>query len=118
MHKYRQLTVWQDAIDFAVEVYTETQNFPVEEKYGLTSQLRRAAVSIASNIAEGSCRNTDNEFNHFLGISAGSTAEADTQFIIANRLGFLDDDSLKELTGKCDKISNKLWKLKESIKRQ
>lgn len=116
MHKYKQLTVWHDAVDFAVDVYLKTQNFPSEERYGLTSQLRRAAVSVASNIAEGSCRNTANEFNHFLGISAGSVAEVDTQFVIANRLGLIESQTLGGLTRTCEMISNKLWKLKASLK--
>ncbi len=117
MHKYKQLTVWQDAVDFAVEVYLNTKNFPPEERYGLISQLRRASVSVASNIAEGSCRNTNGEFIHFLGISAGSMAEVDTQFIIANRLGLIDDLLLNDFSNKCDKISNKLWRLKSSMKK-
>lgn len=116
MHKYKQLTVWQNAVDFAVEVYLTTGKFPNEEKFGLTSQLRRAAVSVASNIAEGACRNTSNEFNHFLGISSGSTAEVETQLIIASRLGFVSEDEKDRLSETTDIIQSKLWKLKASLK--
>lgn len=116
MHNYKQLTVWQDAVDFAKDIYLSTNNFPTEEKFGLTSQIRRAAVSIASNIAEGSCRNTNKEFIHFLGVAAGSTAEVETQIIIAWKLGLLTQNIVEILTDRSDKISNKIWKLKSSLK--
>jgi four helix bundle protein len=116
MHQYKQLTVWQNAVDLAVDIYLNTKDFPPEEKFGLTSQLRRAAVSIASNIAEGACRNTPGEFAHFLGISAGSAAEVETQLIIANRLGFVSDEKANDLSVKGEAISNKIWKLKTSVK--
>jgi len=117
MHKFKQLTVWNDAVNLAVEVYSMTNSFPSEEKFGLISQLRRATVSIASNIAEGSCRNTDGEFVHFLGIASGSVAEMETQFIIANKLGFIEAETLNDFSIKCETISNKLWKLKSSLKK-
>ena len=117
MHQYKQLAVWQNAVDFVVDIYLNTNNFPTEERFGLTSQLRRAAVSIASNIAEGACRNTPGEFAHFLGISAGSVAEVETQLIIANRLGFVSEEKANDLSAKGDVIINKLWKLKASVKK-
>jgi four helix bundle protein len=104
---YRELRVWQQSVDFCVKVYKVTSIFPKEELYGLTSQIRRASVSIPSNIAEGQARNTTGEFSQFLGISKGSLAEVDTQLEIAKRLGFLSGESFQlfeneiETIGKC-----------------
>ena len=86
---YKELDVWNAGLDFVVHVYQVTGKFPKEEAYGLTSQIRRAAVSIPSNIAEGAARKSDKEFVQFLHISLGSLAEAETQLIIAARLKFL-----------------------------
>src|SRR5690349_23297954 len=82
-HKYRELIVWQRAIELAREVYSATRQFPKEEIYGLTSQMRRAAVSVPSNIAEGQGRLTKGEFCHFLGQARGSLLELETQLAIA-----------------------------------
>ena len=89
MNNYKELRVWQSSVDFAVNTYKATEELPIDERYGLTSQIRRSAVSISSNIAEGAGRNTSGEFNQFLGIAYGSTCELETQLIIANRLKFL-----------------------------
>ena len=86
---YKDLTVWQKAIDLVAEVYKATREFPKEELYGLTSQLRRCAVSVPSNIAEGQGRLTRGEFRQFLGHAKGSLAELETQLIIAEKLGYL-----------------------------
>lgn len=86
---YKDLTVWQKAIDLVTEVYKATKEFPKEELYGLTSQLRQCAVSVPSNIAEGQGRLTRGEFRQFLGHAKGSLAELDTQLIIAEKLGYL-----------------------------
>ncbi|MCU4166640.1 four helix bundle protein [Carboxylicivirga caseinilyticus] len=91
MHDYKDLKVWQDSIDFVVSVYELTKAFPSEEIYALTSQIKRAVVSIPSNIAEGANRNTDKEFIQFLYIALGSASEVETQLIIANRLGYLEN---------------------------
>jgi four helix bundle protein len=88
---FRNLVVWQKAIAFVTEVYRATQSFPNEEKFGLTSQLRRASVSIPSNIAEGQGRLTRGEFRQFLGHAKGSICEVETQLIIAHNLGYLND---------------------------
>jgi four helix bundle protein len=88
MKPHHKLTVWQKAIDLVVEVYRATEHFPKEEIYGLINQMRRAAVSIASNIAEGAARGSKAEFRKFLSIAQGSAAEPETQVIIAGRLGF------------------------------
>ena len=89
VQSYRELIVWQKAIDLVVAIYRITQSFPREEAFGLTSQLRRAAVSIPSNIAEGQGRRSAKEFQRFLDIARGSLQEVETQLLIANRLHYL-----------------------------
>jgi four helix bundle protein len=91
---YRDLIVWQVSVQFVAAVYTATQSFPKQEQYGLVSQLRRAAVSIASNIAEGQGRLTEGEFRHFLGQARGSLLEVETQLYIAKELGFISAGQL------------------------
>ena len=92
MGTYRDLVVWQRAIDLSVEVYSLTRSFPTDERFGLTSQMRRAGVSVASNIAEGHGRDTAGSFAHFLSIAQGSLKELETQTIIAERVGYIDRD--------------------------
>jgi four helix bundle protein len=91
---FRNLVAWQKAIAFVTDVYRATQSFPNEEKFGLTSQLRRAAVSIPSNIAEGQGRLSRGEFRQFLGQAKGSICEVETQPIIAQNLGYLTEPGL------------------------
>jgi four helix bundle protein len=90
IHDYRDLIVWQKAIDLVEDVYQVTARFPREELYGLTIQLRRAAVSIPSNVAEGHGRASTRDFLHFLSISHGSLKEVETQIIVAERLKYID----------------------------
>jgi four helix bundle protein len=89
---YRDLVAWQEAMKLAVMVYHVTSRLPREEMYGLTAQIRRSAASIPSNIAEGAARNSAREFYHFLGISAGSLAEVETQLELAARLEYAQLD--------------------------
>ena len=89
---YRDLVAWQKAMEFVTEIYRATRTFPKDELYGLTSQLRRAGVSIASNLAEGHGRNSRNEFHHFIGVSRGSLSEVETQLEVAKGLGYLQPD--------------------------
>ena len=117
MHKYKELLVWKKAVDLAVEIYKITKMFPIEEKYGLISQINRCAVSISSNIAEGAGRNTDGEFNHFLGISNGSSFELETQLIIANKLGFITEALLVLTTKQINEIQNMTFSLKRTLKK-
>jgi len=91
MKDHKELNAWKVSMDFVAEVYAITREFPKEEIYGLTSQLRRAAVSIPSNISEGAARNSEKEFVQFLHIALGSAAEAETQLLIAQRLGYVSD---------------------------
>lgn len=88
---YKNLIVWQKAIAVVTEIYRVTQAFPRHELYGLTSQIRRSAISVPSNIAEGQARLSPSQFRHFLGIARGSLAELETQLIIAENLGYLSE---------------------------
>jgi four helix bundle protein len=91
---YKDLLIWKKGIVIVVKVYQLTKAFPSEELYALTSQIKRASVSIPSNIAEGYGRNTDKSFSHFIDISRGSLCELETQLIIAKELGFVVDFEL------------------------
>jgi four helix bundle protein len=93
---YKDLIVWQKAMELVTDIYRETAKFPHDEIYGLTSQVRRAAVSVPSNIAEGQGRLSENEFRHFLGLARGSLMEVETQLRIAENLSYIQhEDSLK-----------------------
>jgi len=108
-HDYKDLVVWQKAMEMVTEVYRITRQFPKEELYGLTSQLRRAAVSVPSDIAEGQSRLTRGEFRQFLGLAKGSLAEVDTQLLIARNLGYLADPSpVLERTAEVARLLNGL----------
>lgn len=91
MSNHKDLDVWKLSIDFVSEIYKITKTFPKEEIYGLTNQIRRSAVSVPSNIAEGSARQSDKEFIQFLYIAMGSLVEVETQLIIAQNLSYIDD---------------------------
>jgi len=101
---YKDLVVWQRAIDLVIEVYRIVKVLPQEEVYDLSSQMRRAAVSIPSNIAEGYGRNSDNELIRFLNIASGSLAELETQIIIANRLALLTHAQTQPVTELCKEV--------------
>lgn len=108
---YQDLVAWQKAMDLVAETYRFTRSFPKEEVYGLTSQLRRAAVSIPSNIAEGQGRRGAGEFKHFLRVALGSTMELETQVMIAERLRYVESDSTNAIlreTAEVGKILNGL----------
>ena len=89
MRDFRELRIWKDGIDRVVDVYELTKQFPKEEEYGLKSQIKRAAVSVPSNIAEGCSRVSQREFRHFLEISLGSSFEVETDIVVAQRLAFI-----------------------------
>lgn len=115
MNNYKELKLWQRSVDLAVKIYESTTSFPKEEMYGLTSQIKRSAVSVPSNIAEGAGRNTKKDFNNFLGISTGSSCELETQLIIASRVGFLDNTSLQVLQNEITEIQKMNWALRKSL---
>jgi four helix bundle protein len=108
VESYEQLIVWQKSMDFVVEVYEVTERFPKGELYGLTSQMRRAAVSIPSNIAEGSRRGSKKDFKNFLRIAYGSGAELETQTGLAVRLAFVSADDCARATELLDEIMRML----------
>ena len=91
IRSHKDLDAWKNAIDLVVDIYKCAENFPSEERFGLKSQICRAAVSIPSNIAEGAARISSNEFAHFLSIAMGSLSEVETQIIIAQKLSYIDD---------------------------
>lgn len=116
MNNYKELKIWQKSVDLAVKIYDLTKDFPREELYGLTSQIRRSAISISSNIAEGAGRNSKKDFNNFLGISHGSSCELSTQLIIAQRINFIDKIALDSMLKDIDEIQKMNWSLKKSLK--
>jgi four helix bundle protein len=111
VRNYKDLLIWQKGIDLAKEIYKLTSGFPDSEKYGLSNQLRRAAVSIPSNIAEGHSRKSDKEFGHFLRIALGSCAEVDTQLIIAAELDYVAKDVAYTLSAHVVEIQKMIYGL-------
>ena len=105
---HKDLEVWQKAIAFVTDIYTQTVSFPREEMYGLVSQLRRSAVSIPSNIAEGAARQSNKEYIQFLYVALGSLMELDTQLIIAKNINFISEETLIELQLKMEEIGKML----------
>lgn len=112
---YRELLAWKKAKNLATLVYRETESFPKAELFGLTSQARRAAVSVASNIAEGQGRLTKGEFRHFLGQARGSLLELETQIAIANELGYLQQEAFRNLESHSFQVLGLLNRLVESL---
>ncbi len=108
--------VWQIAIGFVKDIYKMTAPFPASEIYGLTNQIRRAAISIPSNIAEGQGRNSSKEFRQFLSIALGSLAEIETQLIIAKEIGYLSETILPDLLKTTDRIRKMVRSLSNSLK--
>ena len=113
MRGYRDLETWQNAMELVKGVYVATRHFPKDELYGLTSQLRRAAVSIPSNIAEGCGRKSRNELRHFLGQARGSLAEVETQLELARSLGYLDSVAATALLSKAAQLGRMLTGLRD-----
>ena len=116
MNKFKDLKVWQKAIQLVVKVYSESAIFPQEKIYGITSQIRRSAVSIPSNIAEGAGRNTKKEFAHFLSIAKGSSFELETQLIISKELGLLNEVVFESVISELDEIQKMITGLQKSFK--
>ena len=115
---HKDLKVWKESIDFVTLLYKVTDSFPKSELYGLTSQLRRAAVSIPSNIAEGASRNHKKEFIQYLYISLASASEVDTQLVISSNLNFINEKELSILSNKLNEISKMLQGLIKSVNRR
>lgn len=104
IRNYRDLLAWQKAMDLVEEVYRDTRVFPKEEMYGLTAQMRRAAVSVPSNVAEGQGRRSDGAFSQHLSIAHGSLRELETQVLVAGRLGYLDAVRVEALMAKASEV--------------
>ena len=115
MHNYKSLNVWKDSVDFVTEIYKLVSKFPPEEKYALTSQIKRSAVSIPSNVAEGAGRNSDKEFHNFLGYSFASSCELDTQIIVARNVGFINTEEYNEVTENINHIQKRIFNLKKKF---
>jgi four helix bundle protein len=112
---YRDLLVWQKAIELTISVYKLTQSFPRHELYGLTSQMRRASVSVASNIAEGRGRLNPAEFRQFLGIAQGSTYELQTQLLVAKKLGLGHEEALDAAESLGNEVSKMLGSFIQTV---
>jgi four helix bundle protein len=115
---YRDLLVWQKSISLVKAIYKLTADFPPEEKFGLIAQMRRAAVSIPSNIAEGQARNTTGEFVLFISHSEGSLAELDTQLILAVELNFIAAEKIKPIANSIDELRRMLNSLRRVVNGQ
>jgi four helix bundle protein len=115
---YRDLQVWKAAIDWVEAVYEATAHWPSDERFGLVRQVRRAAVSVPSNIAEGAARRSTGEFIQFLGVARGSLAEVETQLLLAGRLRYTTGEDLKGLLDGSDEISRMLVALVSALKRK
>lgn len=115
MNYFKELRVWQKAIELVTETYLATKEFPNEEIFGITSQIRRSAVSIPSNIAEGSGRKSKKEFSEFLGIALGSSFEFETQAIISKNIGYLSEVKFNQLEAEIQHIQNMIIKLQTTL---
>jgi four helix bundle protein len=115
---HRRLDVWKKAIDFTKEIYQTTRDFPKEELYGLTSQMRLAAVSIPSNLAEGAARKGSKEFRQFLNIAQGSISELDSQIELAHILSYINKNTYDVLIENLNTISKMLYGLSRSLKQK
>jgi four helix bundle protein len=118
VRSYRDLQVWRQAMDWTMGVYEASAHWPPAERFGLTSQVRRAAVSIPSNVAEGAARRTTGEFLQFVGMARGSLAEAETQLLLAERLGYIPRSDASALLLAATDISRMLVALSASLTRR
>jgi len=116
MHQFKELSVWQKAMKLTTDVCAATKDFPDAEKFGLTSQIRRSAVSIGSKIAEGSGRKSKKEFKHFLIIAFGSGSELESQLLIAKNPGFMKNEDYEVSPANITKIQKRIYSLSNSLK--
>lgn len=118
MRPHEKLEAWNQAVNFVISVYKLTETFPREEKFGLTSQIRRAAVSVPANLAEGAARKSNKEFIHFLSNAQGSASELDTELLIAYKLGYLSENNYFALRSSLDNIGRMISGLSQHLKRR
>ena len=117
MRPHQKLDLWKKSIDLEVSIYRQTEAFPKEERFGFMRQLRRAAVSVASNVAEGAARASSNEFRKFLYYSQGSASEISTQLMIANRLNYLSKNDHDQLEKDLEDVGRMITGLSKSLNR-
>jgi four helix bundle protein len=117
VHKLEDLKIWNKAMDVAVKTYLLSSDFPKEEKFGLTSQIRRSAVSVPSNIAEGAGRNTKGEFKNFLGIASGSSYELFTQLILSYKLKLVEKDLVDPIISEVLEVQKMNYALIKSLEK-
>lgn len=115
MHNFKELKIWNNAIEISVEVYKLINKLPEIERYNLSIQMRKSAVSIPSNIAEGAGRNTDKDFIRFLGIAQGSTFELQTQLIISNKLKLITDEDFNSIDSSLEELERMNWGLQKRL---
>jgi four helix bundle protein len=118
MRPHENLDAWKKAIDFVLEVYKASETFPKEEKFGLTSQVRRAAVSVPANLAEGAARSSMKEFAHFISNAQGSASEVETELLIAYRLGYLSQEKYLSLRKAHDDLGKMLNGLARHVRQR
>lgn len=118
MQRYRDLEVWKRSHALVLRIYQLTKSFPDDERFGMTSQLRRAAVSVPANIAEGSKRRTNQDFARFLNISEGSMSEADYLLLCSKDLGYVPESALKPIAKEIDEISRMLYRLRTKVEKE
>lgn len=115
MHNYKNLHIWQEGITLARRIYEVTSHFPANEKFGIVSQMTRAAVSIPSNIAEGAGRNSNKDFVHFLSIAIGSIFELHTQITICEQIGYITAEEAKELDEQTFTLQQQIYSYRQRI---
>lgn len=115
MNKFKELKVWQKSIQLVKNIYSATADFPKEEIYGITSQIRRCSISIPSNIAEGAGRGTKKDFSHFLDVAKGSSFELETQLVISKELGFIDNNIYVLILSELEEIQKMITGLQKSL---
>lgn len=118
MRDFKKYDIWQLSHSFTLEIYKITSNFPKEEIYGLTSQIRRASASIPTNISEGCGRNSDKEFNQFLNIALGSANETEYLLILSKDLTYIHSELFESLEKEINQIKSKIYKLKQILNQQ
>ena len=115
MHNYKKLNFWIKSTDLVENIYSLLKSFPKSEIYGLVDQIKRSSISVPSNIAEGSGRSSNKEFSRYLSISKGSLNELNTQLIISQRLGFIDNTVFQELEDDINEIHKMVYKFNQSL---
>ena len=115
MHNYKNLHIWQEGINLARKIYEVTEVFPANEKFGIVSQMNRAAVSIPSNLAEGAGRKSEKDFANFLSIAIGSIFELHTQIVICEQIGFIDEATTKKLEEQTFSLQQQIVAFKQRI---